>query len=85
MSERSKLSTGEKIHHLKILITALERKLKKIERLQQLANFYKPINIGIIVQKCFGQGISDVYYEYVESVYLKPEEESTMLPSAFKG
>ena len=33
MSERSDFSTSEKINHLAILITALERKLKKHKRL----------------------------------------------------
>ncbi len=34
MSDRSNFSTGEKVHHLNILITALTRKLKKLEKLQ---------------------------------------------------
>ncbi len=49
MSERSGFSSAEKVDHLLILITALERKLKKHKRLEELANRYKPCNIGVIV------------------------------------
>ena len=70
VNERSGFSTSEKINHLIILITALERKLKKHQRLQELANRFKPCNIAVIIQRCMGSGITDVYYECVNEVRL---------------
>ena len=71
MSDRSDLSIPEKINHLFILITALGRKLTKLERLQLLANLYKPCNLRVIVQKQMGQGITDISYAYVDTVQIK--------------
>lgn len=81
MNDRSNFSTSEKVHHLSILITALTRKLSKLERLQQLANRYKPCNVGIIVRQCIGQSLNDIQYEYVESVIIgSGNGTSDMLP-----
>ena len=60
------------MHHLEILVVALARKLRKLERLQQLTNLYKPCHIGVTVQKV-GLGLCDYYYEYVESAEIKPD------------
>jgi len=84
-SDRSNFSTAERVHHLEILITALERKLKKIQRLHELANLYKPCNIGIVVQKCLGAGLADVYYEYVSSVAIKDADSESALIESFNA
>lgn len=57
MNERSNFSSAEKVHHLSILIVALERKKKKLLRLQELTNLYKPCNLGVVVQKVMADGI----------------------------
>ena len=63
MSQKNNFSASEKINYLQTLGVALSRKLKKIERLKQIANFYKPCNIGVIVQRCFlGAGIGEEGY-----------------------
>ena len=78
VNEKSGFSSAERVHHLQILVTALSRKLKKLEKLQKLANFYKPCNVGIIVHKISGKGgISDICYEYVDSVYVSQTSNST--------
>ena len=59
------------MHHLLILKTALERKLKKIVKLQEVTNMIKPCNLGIIVVKRVGESIADVYYEYESTVELE--------------
>ena len=66
MRQANNFSVIEKIHHLRILEEALERKLNKIKHLQQRnANNFKPCKIGIIVQKSLGQSVVDTVYEYV--------------------
>ena len=50
MRHANNFSVIEKIHHLRILEEALERKLNKIKYLEQRnANNFKPCRIGIIV------------------------------------
>lgn len=49
MGGRSNFSSAEKVHHLQILVTALDRKQRKLENMQRLANLYKPLNLGIVV------------------------------------
>ena len=68
MSGKNNFSTAEKIHHLKILRVALERKLKKIVKLRELATVFKPCNIGVIVKKCLGAGIGEELYEWDDEV-----------------
>jgi hypothetical protein len=75
MGGRSNFSSAEKVHHLQILVTALDRKQRKLENMQRLANMYKPLNLGIVVQKRMGfGGMTDVFYEYVDTVTLASEE-----------
>ena len=66
MRNASNFSTVEKIHHLKILEEALERKLNKIKYLEQRnASNFKLCHIGVIVRKGLGSSVFDVVYEYV--------------------
>ena len=66
MRQASNFSVIEKIHHLRILEEALERKLNKIKYLESRnANNFKPCKIGIIVQKSLGSSAFDTVYEYV--------------------
>ncbi len=74
MGGRSNFSSAEKIHHLQILCTALERKQKKLENMQMITNLYKPLNIGIIVEKRMGSVLNEFFYEYVDTVRLASEE-----------
>lgn len=74
MNEKSNFSAAERAHHLTILIAALERKLTKLERLQELANLYKPCNLAVVVQRVLGaDGIADEQYEYVETRTLEED------------
>lgn len=68
MNGRSNFSTAEKIHHLQTLKTALDRKLKKIVRLKELANIFKPCNIGVVVRKTLGAGIGEELFEWEDEV-----------------
>lgn len=66
MRQANNFSVIEKIHHLRILEEALERKLNKIKYLEQRnANNFKPCRIGIVVQKSLGASVFDTVYEYV--------------------
>lgn len=68
ISEKNNFSSGEQCHHLTILISALEKKLAKLERLQELSNIYKPCNLGVVVRRVLGaDGLADEQYEYVET------------------
>lgn len=66
MRQASNFSSIEKIHHLKILEEALERKLNKIKYLEERnATNFKLCKIGVIVQKSMGSSVFDTVYEYV--------------------
>ena len=54
-----------------ILQNALERKLKKITKLKELANYYKPCNLVFTVQKVMGAGIGEEYYDLVDVAKVK--------------
>lgn len=72
VSHKSGFSSAEKAHHLGILIGALKRKLVKIRKMQEAANYYRPTNLGVVVQRCFLNVLtSDLLYEYVDTVELK--------------
>ena len=69
MRNQTNLSSAEKIHHLKILQEALERKLNKITFLKERnANNFKLCNLGIVVQKSLGRNAFETVYEYVETL-----------------
>ena len=66
----SNFSVIEKIHHLRILEEALERKLNKIKYLaERNATNFKLCKIGIIVQKSLGESVFEKVYEYVGTNY----------------
>ena len=70
MRSASNFSTCEKLHHLKILEEALERKLNKIVYLEKRnAKNFKLCKIGVIVQKSLGTSVFDTVYEYVGTNY----------------
>lgn len=46
VNEKSGFSSAERVHHLQILVTALSRKLKKLEKLQSLLTFTSPVMLG---------------------------------------
>jgi len=71
-SHKSGFSSAEKAHHLGILIGALKRKLVKIRKMQEAANYYKATNLGVVVQRCYLNGLaSEPLYEYVDTVEIK--------------
>ena len=68
MKNQTNFSSAEKIHHLKILEEALERKLNKITFLKDRnAQNFKKCNLGIVVQKSKGRNAFETVYEYVET------------------
>jgi len=70
MRNATNFSSIEKIHHLKILEEALERKLNKIKFLEERnASNFKLCRIGVIVQKGLGSSVFDTVYEYVGTNY----------------
>ena len=70
MRHANNFSCIEKIHHLKILEEALERKLNKIKYLEERnACNFKLCKIGVIVQKSLGSSVFDEVYEYVGTNY----------------
>ena len=68
MRNSTNFSTAEKIHHLKILDEALQRKLNKITFLQtRNADNFKLCKLAVVVQKTKGKNIFEDIYTYVET------------------
>ncbi|CDW87157.1 glycoside hydrolase family 16 [Stylonychia lemnae] len=66
LAAKSNFSTAEKIHYLQILQTALERKLKKIMKLQEMASTYRLSQIAIILKKV--RSPSGLQYDYEDTI-----------------